>query len=85
MIHAENDTIKMREALASVKMGQAHLSGNENRTSESLRDSFVMKPLQDSYQETTGLLSIDYRTLIKKLQDSYQETTGTPVKRLQDS
>ena len=47
--------------------------GNENRISKSLRDSFVMKPLQDSCQKTTGLLSRNYRTLIKKLQESYQK------------
>ena len=37
---------------------------------------YEMKPLQDSYQETTGLLSRNYRTLIKKLQESYQKPTN---------
>ena len=47
----------------------------------------LIKRLQDSYQEITGLLSrdyktpmnklsTDYRTLIKRVQDSYQEITG---------
>ena len=36
MIHEENDVIEMQEELVNVKMGQAHLYGNENRVSKSL-------------------------------------------------
>ena len=50
-------------------MGQAYLFGNENGASDSIRDSVVTHLLQDSYQETTRLLSRNYKTFIKNLQD----------------
>ena len=46
-IHEENGVIQTPEKVMATKTGQAYLFGNQNRSSESLQDSVVMKLLQD--------------------------------------
>ena len=61
------------------KMGQAHLFGNENRTSESLLNCVIMKPLRD-YITPTGHLPRDYSIPAKRPQNSYRMLISKMIK-----